>query len=340
MKAWIVSLVKMVVSMRGTSDRNTIAVHQQNDYARYLIITADDFGASININEGIRLVVEKNAITTISALTNFHESLPELIKISETYPDIGIGVHLNITTGKPVLAASEVPSLVNTNGNFYTIDELLPILSAISFNDLRKELKAQIQTLDNIGIPIDHLSDQNGILSFYSPFFKIVTELALEFGAPVRTPAIAGIKYPDLFPDSRMKAHGRKIAIKSAINRPLKAISLLKYARKQEIERKVRKLDELGILHPDLLIEYFWGDPTASNLTYILEHLPVGTSELILHLGSNTRQVNYPSGLDLDYFVNREEELKTITNTPLREYCKLFNIKTIGYSDLHSESIK
>lgn len=340
MKAWLVSFGKMVLSKGGTSGRNAIAIDPKYVRTRNLIITADDFGASKNINDGIRLAVETNSITTISALTNFPESLPELKKLSETHPEIGIGVHLNITTGKPVLAASEIPSLVNAGGNFYTIEELLPKLSFVSLTDLKKELKAQIQALANTGIRIDHLSDQNGILSFYSPSFEIVTELALEFDTPVRTPAIAGIKYPDQFPDSRMKAHGRKMAIKSAIHRPLKTISLLKYAGIREIERKVQKLDKLEILHPDLLIEYLWGNPTLSNLNYILEHLPVGTSELILHLGSETREGNYPSGLDLDYFVNREKELMTITNTPLKEYCKLFNINTIGYSDLPSINIK
>lgn len=79
---------------------------------RFLIITVDDFGASKNINEGIEIAADKRAITTISALTNFSESLLELKQISEEHPDIGIGVHLNIITGKPVLEAEQVPSLV------------------------------------------------------------------------------------------------------------------------------------------------------------------------------------------------------------------------------------
>ena len=31
-----------------------------------------------------------------------------------------------------------------------------------------------------------------------------------------------------------------------------------------------------GILHPDLFIDNFWGNPTASNLIRILENLPEG----------------------------------------------------------------
>ena len=303
-------------------------------YKRFLIVTADDFGASENINEGIVIAAEKQLITTISALTNFKESLPLLKNISKNHPDIGIGSHLNITTGKPVLSVQEVPSLVNDKGNFYTVDELLPKLASIAMVDLKKELRAQIMALVNTDIQVDHLSDQNGILSFYGPFFDIVTELALEFNVPVRTPEIASIKYPDLFPNSCMKENGRKKAMKLAIQNPLKAFHLLKYARIQEIEKKVQILEGLGIPHPDLLIEYFWGNPTTANLNHILEHLPEGTSELVLHLGTDTRQENYPSGLDQEYFKNREKELATITNTNLNKYCNTLNIRTIGYDTL------
>lgn len=334
MKAWLKSLVNIVLYIGCTSDRNAIVAQLPYDQTRFLIITADDFGASKNINEGIKFAADKKAITAISVLSNFSESLPDLLEISKVHPEIGIGVHLNITTGKPVLAASDISSLVNATGNFYTIDELLPILSSISLSDLRKELRAQVVALVNIDIRIDHLSDQNGILSFYTPFFDVVTELALEFNVPVRTPEIASIKYPDLFPDSRMNEHGRKKAMKLAIHDPLKAASLLKYARKQEIEKKVHKLDTHGILHPDILIEYFWGNPTPSNLNYILEHLPEGISELILHLGTDTRQDEYPSGLDQQYFNNREKELLTITSDNLIEYFTFLNIRTIGYSAL------
>ena len=301
---------------------------------RFLIITADDFGASTNINEGIAIAADKQIITTISVLTNFQESLQLLKNITKKHPSIGIGIHLNITTGKPVLLVSEIPTLVDTKGNFYAVSELLPILRKISLIDLKKELRAQIMVLLDAGIQPDCLSDQNGILSFYSPFFSIVTELASEFQLPVRTPIVAGIKYPEIYPNSRMLAAGKKVALKVSINHPLQATDLLKYARKVEPRKNVQKLDALGIPHPDLLIEYFWGNPTLSNLSYILEHLPEGTSELILHLGTGTRQENYPSGLDIDYFNNRERELETITSYNFIDYCNALNVKTIGFKSL------
>jgi chitin disaccharide deacetylase len=299
---------------------------------RLLIITADDFGASKNINEGIAIAADKKAITAISILSNFSESLNELKQISEKHPDIGIGVHLNITTGKPVLAAEQVPSLVSTTGNFYPIDELLSKIRSISFSDLRKELRAQILILKKYDIRPDHLSDQNGILSLYNPFFDILIELAEEFDLALRTPVIASVKYPEIFHNSKMKKHGRQIAFRFALSHPFKAISLLKYSRIHEMEKKVQNLNEHKILHPDLFIEYFWGDPTPDNFLYIMEHLPNGISEIVLHIGTYTRQNIYPSGLDLNYFKNREKELLTVTGDYLKDYFSYLKIKTIGYS--------
>lgn len=321
-----------MISCSSVSKKSLINIPYETQ--RYLIITADDFGASKNINEGIEIAADQNVITTISVLSNFSESLPELKQLSENHPDIGIGVHLNIITGKPILGADQVPSLVNSNGNFYTIDELLPNIKRISHDDLTKELRAQILALTKYNIKLDHLSDQYGILSLYSPFFDIMVELAKEYHIPLRTPFIASKKYPDLFPNSCLNKQGKQIALKFVSIHPFKAIGLLNYCNVNEMERKVQKMDESGIPHPDLLIEYFWGDPTPNNYLYILEHLPNGISELILHVGTLTRQESYPSGLDIDYFRNREKELITVTNEQLKEYYNYLNIKTIHYSDI------
>jgi len=333
MKIWFSTLFNIFLLLACTSVRKTSITEVPYVQQRFLIITADDYGASKNINDGIKIAADNNAITAISALSNFTESLSELKKISENHPDIGIGVHLNITTGKPILGDEQVPSLVNPNGNFYTISELLPKIKSISPDDLRKELRAQILALTKYNIKVDHLSDHYG-LSLYSPFFEIVMELSKEFDVPIRTPLTASVKYPEIFPNSKMYKRGRQIAFRLALTAPFKAISLLKYSRIQEMEKKIQKLDELGILHPNVSIGYFWGDPTAANLLYILEHLPNGISEIILHSGTYSRQEYYPSGLDLDYFNNRENELITITSNYLKEYYNYLNIKIIGYSEI------
>lgn len=327
-------IITLVVIFSCSSPEKVKVVNDLTHDKRYLILTADDFGASKSINEGIRLAAEHNAITSISALSNFTESLPELVEISENYQTVGIGIHLNIVTGKPVLKKEDVPSLVNSVGDFYTIEELLPRIKKISLDELRKELRAQIIVLQDHNVKIDHLSDQNGILSFYTPFFEVLIELADEFNIPLRSPMFAGVKYPKVFTNKEMKKRFRKLAWKCARTAPFKAIHLIQYSKVDVMEEKLRVLDENGIVHPDFLVESVWGDPSASNLLHVLRNLPAGTSEIILHFGINSHSEEYPSGLDLDYLVKREYELVTLTSGYLNDYYNQLNIQRIGYSDL------
>ncbi len=337
MNTWLLIIFIQLLLIGCTCERNAIAIASPSYKPRMLIITADDFGASKNINDGIEMAANEDAITTISALSNFTASLPALVKISKTHPEIGIGVHLNITTGKPILASSQVPSLVGPDGSFYPLDKLLPVIGRVSTDELRKELRAQVMALAECGIRVDHLSDQYGIISFYGPFYDIMLDLAMEFKVPVRSPEIASIKFPHVFTDSKMYKCGRKAAFRLAMSNPVQAIRLLRYSGPGEMEKKSRKLDELGIAHPDLLIDCFWGNPTASNYLNILKHLPEGTSEIIVHCGTFSRQQNYPGGLDQEYFNNRENELVIITSGYLKQYYDYLKIERIGYYSLPAD---
>ena len=303
-------------------------------HEKYIIVTADDYGASININKGICQAAENDIITTISVLTNFKESINNLNSFSEKYPSIGIGVHLNITTGKPLTSPELIPSMVNEQGNFYTISELLPRLTGISTSELKTELRAQVQVLADNGIRIDHLSNQHGILSSYSPFYEVLIDLAKEYNLPVRSNVLASMKYPEVFPNSFMHQEGYRIFRSFAIAHPLKALAYSNDFNVRDYNYAMSKLDNAQVTHPDLLIDYFYGNPTETNLTFILNHLPPGINEIVLHLGTQDRQQEYPSGLNLDYFSNREQELKTMTTCNFNDHLHQMSIKKINYSEI------
>ena len=301
---------------------------------RFVILTADDFGASENIDHGIRLAAEAGVITAISAMTNFSASLPELQAIARELPQVGIGVHLNITTGKPVLPPEQIPSLVTGEGTFYAIERILPRLKTISTGELQRELKAQIEVLRQCGIRVDHLSNQHGLLSLYSPFWEVVLELAAEYELPARSCLAGSVLYPDLFPHTGTRKKGRSVAAAFALGHPLAALSFRRYSTLKEMNRNEQKMAAVGIPHPDLLLDSFYGDPTPANILYILENLPPGISEIVLHLGSYQREAAYPSGLDLEYFRKRECELITVTSEYLKNYFRYLGITAIGYRDL------
>jgi len=301
---------------------------------RRLIITADDFGASQNINQGIVQAVEGGIVNTVSAMTNFPLSHGDLKRLHSAFPDVGIGVHLNITTGKPICDSEEIPSLVGEEGCFFTIDRILPELRRISLSELNRELESQVQALEELSIPIDHLSSQHGILGLYAPFFEIVVDLAEKYHSPVRTPLLASRKFPRLFPQALTQKKARRLAVHFALKHLVDALLLLEHVSLRKSEELSRLLTARALAHPDIFIDSLYGNPTEENLRHIFENLPEGVSELAVHLGSDFREESYPSGLDTGYFDARERELALILRSGVRSLLAALDIQLIRFSDL------
>ncbi|QIW10648.1 ChbG/HpnK family deacetylase [Francisella sp. LA112445] len=108
-----------------------------------IIICADDFGLSDNVNEGIIRLLEKKVINATSCMSNMaalKRGIPNLKNIYSNFIDVGI--HLNLTEGTPFTKATSI----SRNKEFLPLSKLLAKskLRAISYTDVYNELKAQI----------------------------------------------------------------------------------------------------------------------------------------------------------------------------------------------------
>ena len=63
---------------------------------KYLIVNADDFGASSGINRGILEAHRKGILTSTSLMVNM-PAAAEAVVLSREAPDLGIGLHVNFT---------------------------------------------------------------------------------------------------------------------------------------------------------------------------------------------------------------------------------------------------
>jgi len=63
---------------------------------KYLIVNADDFGASSGINRGILEAHQRGILTSTSLMVNMPAAL-EAIELSRAFPKLGIGLHVNFT---------------------------------------------------------------------------------------------------------------------------------------------------------------------------------------------------------------------------------------------------
>jgi len=76
-----------------------------------MIVRADDLGHSEAVNYGILKSVQDGIINNVGLMVNLAKADHGYQLISET--DTDIGLHANISLGKPVSDAKEIPSLVN-----------------------------------------------------------------------------------------------------------------------------------------------------------------------------------------------------------------------------------
>lgn len=140
---------------------------------RYVILTADDYGASDFINKGVLRGIEKGLINSVAAMVNFPESEKSIRDLASRYPQVSIGLHVSITAGRPVSPPEEVPSLVDSQGRFYNIQEFLKRITEINRTEVLRETQRQLERFSQWGIPLEHLSSHHNVMQVYSPLFRL-----------------------------------------------------------------------------------------------------------------------------------------------------------------------
>ena len=146
-----------------------------------LIITADDYGMSRAVNDAIDAGIAAGLITSTNVMTNM-PYYKEAVKLKEN-PNVSVGLHWVLASGKPVLPGKEIPSLVADNGEFYPYPQFRKRLrrKQISFDEIKKELVAQYNLyFDLMGQPDYWNTHQNTHVDF--GIYRLFVDVAVELG--------------------------------------------------------------------------------------------------------------------------------------------------------------
>jgi predicted glycoside hydrolase/deacetylase ChbG (UPF0249 family) len=73
-----------------------------------LIITADDFGAAVEVNQAVELA-HRDGILSAASLMVSGAAANDGVQRARTMPQLRVGLHLVLVDGKPVLPAGSVP---------------------------------------------------------------------------------------------------------------------------------------------------------------------------------------------------------------------------------------
>ncbi|HEC34862.1 MAG TPA: ChbG/HpnK family deacetylase, partial [Chloroflexi bacterium] len=153
-----------------------------------LIVNADDFGRTDGVTEGILQAHLHGIVTSTTAMVNLPGAERAVRRATAEAPDLGVGVHLNLTAGRPLLPPDEVPSLLGPDGCFYPIHRLVPHLMDLSPDQVRAELTAQIERFRSWGREPTHLDSHHHVLYLAPHLFRLLVELADRYHLPIRNP--------------------------------------------------------------------------------------------------------------------------------------------------------
>lgn len=228
-----------------------------------LIVTADDFGAATEVNDAVEQAHREGILTAASLMVS-GPAAADAVKRAKAMPGLGVGLHLVLVEGRPVLPPPVVPALTDAAGNFRRDMVRLSFEMAL-FAPVRRqlaaEIEAQFEAFAATGLKLDHV---NAHKHFHLH------------------PTIAGL----------VVEIGRRYGM-DAVRVPYEPVSVVREiepgANDGNIERwwarRLRmRLKAQGLFAPDQVFGLRWsGAMTADRVAGLLSHLPEGVSEIYMH---------------------------------------------------------
>ena len=235
-----------------------------------LIVNADDFGLTSGVN---RAVVELHAagVLTSTTLMAHEQATNEAIEIGLATPTLGVGCHVVLIDGTPVLPARQIPSLVDARtGRFpYSLVTFLARLFSgrMRAAEIEAEAAAQIGLLRSRGLHLTHIDSHK-----HTHMFPAVLRPLLR---AARTAGIRAVRNP-FEPVWAMRATPRALLVRRAEETVLRCF--------QPMLRRI--IAEEGFATTDGTVAVVGtGALDATMVRSLLKQLPEGTWELVTHPG-------------------------------------------------------
>ncbi len=124
------------------------------------MVTADDFGAALAVNEAVE-IGHREGILTAASLMVAGAAAGDAVERARRLPALGVGLHIVLADGAPVLPPEQVPALVGADGRFPA--DMLGTALAIACNpaarrQMQAEVDAQFAAFAATGLPLDHVN--------------------------------------------------------------------------------------------------------------------------------------------------------------------------------------
>ena len=161
---------------------------------RRLIVTADDFGMSLAVNAAVE-DAHRHGILSAASLMVAGDAAADAIARARQLPTLGVGLHLVLVDGRPILPPAQLPDLVDASGWFPNAPARLGAriyFGAGARRQAAAEIRAQLAAFRVTGLRLDHVNAHHHF-HFHPTVRDILIELAPEFGIrAIRVPREPG----------------------------------------------------------------------------------------------------------------------------------------------------
>ncbi len=128
-----------------------------------LIVTADDFGRSRAVNDAVETAHAEGILTTTCLMVGADDAEDAAAR-ARRLESLGVGLHVVLVCGRPVLSQKDIPDLVDDSGAFET--DLVRAGFRFFFlpkvrRQLAQEIRAQFEAFRATGLALDHVNAHN-----------------------------------------------------------------------------------------------------------------------------------------------------------------------------------
>lgn len=289
---------------------------------RRLIINADDFGLTPGVNRAIVEAHERGVVTSATLMAN-GPAFEDAIGLAQSQPRLGVGCHIVLMDGAPLLDEAAVRSLLdrgsNSSGNPHFREGItgfgaLALLGRLDEDEVEAEATAQIRKLQAAQITVTHLDSHK-----HTHLFPRILRPLLRAAASCGVRSIRN-------PFERIQ--GSQLAASPNLWMRWTEVGILRSLAKQFREA----VQQAGISTPDgTLAIVATGSLNERLLRLMVENLPDGIWELVCHPGYNDADLR---GVHTRLRESRELELGILTSPSTRDLLAANGIEIISFREL------